>query len=403
MSEYSEESRFLGSEHSEGVPRHEPKIQLWKINDAKAMKNGSHSTIYWVKQQKKFEDGSYIGEKWRTSTKYTGAWKDDKKFGFGIQQFENGDKYEGGWENNKRNGQGTLWIKDEKHNLRRRYTGDWYNDKKEGRGTMFFQNEDRYDGFWKENQPSGEGRMIYKNGDVYVGQWHEGKRCGYGVFTRRNGDHFEGNWVNNLREGQGSYFFAEKNKVFVGEWVEDRPSCGIYSEVDDPNIQTNKQKGLPRDFDEIPVLPELALIDPSEVLQSALNRAREKRLFFRARYMSLHILYTTNELNELIKEFSNIARGSNIIECGDVCNILIRMGFNVDEQIVEGYMRDIYVEDDTVREKLDAIDFEVFARIVAIVLEDANKINEVNVEEDQIEGSFMYEGDELVEEQMIMK
>ena len=35
----------------------------------------------------------------------------------------------------------------------------------------------------------------------------------------------------------------EKNKVFVGEWVEDRPSCGIYSEVDDPNIQTNKQKG----------------------------------------------------------------------------------------------------------------------------------------------------------------
>jgi radial spoke head protein 1 len=83
-----------------------------------------------------------------------------------------------------RNGQGTLWIKDEKSNLRRRYTGDWCNDKKEGRGTMFFPTEDRYDGFWKENQPSGEGRMIYKNGDVYVGQWHDGKRSGYGVFTR---------------------------------------------------------------------------------------------------------------------------------------------------------------------------------------------------------------------------
>jgi hypothetical protein len=138
---------------------------------------------------------------------------------------------------------------------------------------------------------------------------------------RRNGDHFEGNWVNNMREGQGSYFFAEKNKVFVGEWVEDRPACGIYSEVEDANVISQKDPRNPRDFDEIPVLPELVLMDPAEVLQSALSRAREKRLFYRARYMSLHILYQTHELNELIKEFSAIARGSNIINLTDVCSI----------------------------------------------------------------------------------
>lgn len=138
---------------------------------------------------------------------------------------------------------------------------------------------------------------------------------------RRNGDHFEGNWVNNMREGQGSYFFAEKNKVFVGEWVEDRPACGIYSEVEDANTISQKDPRNPRDFDEIPVLPELVLMDPAEVLQSALSRAREKRLFYRARYMSLHILYQTHELNELIKEFSAIARGSNIINLTDVCSI----------------------------------------------------------------------------------
>lgn len=137
-----------------------------------------------MKQQKKFEDGSFKGEKWRTSSKYTGAWKDNQKAGFGIQVFENGDKYEGGWLAGKREGQGTLWVLDEKKNLRRRYTGDWVNDKKEGRGTMFYDNEDRYDGFWSQNRPCGEGRMIYKNGDVYVGSWDVGKRSGYGVLTK---------------------------------------------------------------------------------------------------------------------------------------------------------------------------------------------------------------------------
>lgn len=78
--------------------------------------------------------------------------------------------------------------------------------------------------------------MIFKNGDVYVGQWFEGKRNGYGVLTKRNGDHFEGSWVYDQREGQGSYFYAESNKLFVGEYVNDMPKCGIYSEVVDDSI-----------------------------------------------------------------------------------------------------------------------------------------------------------------------
>jgi MORN repeat len=42
--------------------------------------------------------------------------------------YENGDKYEGGWEANQRTGQGTLWVKDGKKNLKRKYTGDWVKD-----------------------------------------------------------------------------------------------------------------------------------------------------------------------------------------------------------------------------------------------------------------------------------
>ena len=61
------------------------------------------------------------------------------------------------------------------------------------------------------------------------------------INQRRNGDHFEGHWVNDKREGKGSYFYSSKNKIFVGEWVDDMPKAGVYSEVDDPdNPKYNK-------------------------------------------------------------------------------------------------------------------------------------------------------------------
>jgi len=73
-----------------------------------------------------------------TSCKYIGDWKDNKKSGFGIQFYQNGDKYEGGWENNMRHGQGTFWVYEGKNKLRREYTGDFSKDMKTGRGTMFY-------------------------------------------------------------------------------------------------------------------------------------------------------------------------------------------------------------------------------------------------------------------------
>lgn len=35
-----------------------------------------------------------------------------------------------------------------------------------------------------------------------------------------NGDRFEGNYANGLREGSGVHYYLEKNKKFVGEWLE---------------------------------------------------------------------------------------------------------------------------------------------------------------------------------------
>lgn len=141
----------------------------------------------------------------------------------------------------KKHGQGTYWRLDGAK-LRREYTGDWFEDKKHGRGTFFFRNNDRYDGYWVNGMPQGEGRMIYQNGNIYEGQWHEGKRNGYGVLTKRNGDHFEGHWVNDKREGQGSYFYSDKSKLFVGEWADDQPKTGVYTEVEDEDEQKEIKK-----------------------------------------------------------------------------------------------------------------------------------------------------------------
>lgn len=116
--------------------------------------------------------------------------------------------------------------------------------------------------------------MIYANEDIYEGQWHEGKRNGYGVLTKRNGDHFEGHWVNGLREGQGSYYFSDKNKLFVGEWVEDNPKCGVYTEVEDEDAAPKTQKPDFKDDYIHPELPDIKLADPTNLLEDAMEKVK---------------------------------------------------------------------------------------------------------------------------------
>ena len=250
-------------------------------------------------------------------------------------------------------------------------------------------NFSRYDGFWENNQPSGDGRMIYKNGDVYVGQWFEGKRNGYGVLTKRNGDHFEGSWVNDQREGQGSYFYAESNKLFVGEYVEDMPKCGIYSEVVDEEQENQKkdkedtfEDQMP-DFNDIPPLPKLGLKDPVGVLQKALNTVHSKRKFYRAKFMALRVLFEDHELNDLSRHFHTASENQPEVELELVPEIMMRIGIECDiEVLFESYLKICYdseEETEEIRNAEDAVllvDFELFARLTAIILEENNRLEE---------------------------
>ncbi|KAL4490320.1 hypothetical protein ABPG72_004359 [Tetrahymena utriculariae] len=354
------------------------KEQHWKINDRKAQKNGPHSAIYWVKKKQRNEDGSMKVEKWIANTKYIGDWKDNKKDGFGIQFYGNGDKYEGGWQNNVRNGQGTFWVCEGKNKLRREYTGDWVDDKKTGKGTMFYNNGDRYDGLWLDDKPHDEGRMIYANGDVYEGQWFVGKRSGYGVMTKRNGDHFEGHWVNDKREGQGSYFFALKNQVFVGEWVDDMPKTGVYSEVEDPyTVKQEREKHFTDPYI-LPNIPKIQLKNPTKVLQEAMENVRKQRTIYRARYIPIDELYTEEERLELYKEFAAACDDNRKVSVLGLNAILANMDFELTDEDIKDYLEKLKPENPQAD-----IDYDTFARLIAIILEDKS-FDQGQEENDQV-------------------
>ena len=149
--------------------------------------------------------------------------------------------------------------------------------------------------------------MIYANENIYEGQWHEGKRNGYGVLTKRNGDHFEGHWVNDLREGQGSYFYHDKNKLFVGEWVSDQPKTGVYTEVEDDEADKQPKKPFFTDAYVLPPINELKLQDPTRILERAMERTKRERAKFRAQFIPIEEMFTQAELLDLRQAFEAAA------------------------------------------------------------------------------------------------
>ena len=134
--------------------------------------------------------------------------------------------------------------------------------------------------------------MIYANENIYEGQWHQGKRNGYGVLTKRNGDHFEGHWVNDQREGQGSYYYHSKNKLFVGEWVIDQPKVGVYTEVEDDEVERIRKNPVFTDPYVLPPIPQLKLADPTMILEKAMERVKRERSKFRAQFIPVEEMFT---------------------------------------------------------------------------------------------------------------
>lgn len=300
--------------------------QLWKINDKKADRNGVHKSMYTVKQyvdQKKIVPSNT--KTYKVNSVYKGDWKDNLKNGLGSQIYPNKDKYEGEWKDSKRSGKGTFWTVDKRGKYIRDYTGEWLEDKKHGLGTQFFLNGDKYDGCWVAGNMSGYGKMIYENNDMYVGSWSKGQRNGYGILIKSNGDLFEGHWVNDKREGEGCYFFKEKAKVIVGQWVDDQPKTAIYADVNDENegYLANKKKLL--------TLPALELENQERLLKELFFSVTQERKAYRIKNTYVADLFDESTFANLREKMSHIDENS-ILDSYNVSTLLYNLNISEEKE-----------------------------------------------------------------------
>lgn len=200
------------------------------------------------------------------------------------------------------------------------------------------------------------------------------------MLTKRNGDHFEGHWVNDMREGQGSYYYHAKNKLFVGEWVNDQPKVGIYTEVEDDEVERIRKNPVFTDPYVLPPIPQLKLADPTMILEKAIERTKRERARFRAQYVPVEEMFAQQELIELRNAFDAVSQGEELVNTLTLKALFSEMGIFPSDELLEELLRSCGKEGDE-----DAISFELFARTVALLLEEnADKVSTSSVAPEQV-------------------
>ncbi len=148
--------------------------------------------------------------------------------------------------------------------------------------------------------------------------------------------------------------------------MDDTPKTGIYSEVEDPYcFKAQEDVHFDEDYT-LPKLPPIALKNPTEVLQESMEEVRKDRTIYRARHIPLDQLYEATELEDLSREFEVACTGEEqVISLASLQAKLLDMKFSLTEQELIDRLR-MLAEDFNPQE----ISFEMFARLLAIVIEE---------------------------------
>ena len=361
-------------------------ILFYFRNDKLAEKNGTKKTVYWVKKKPREETGNVKGEKWVTSQQYIGDWKMNKKDGYGIKIYSNKDKYEGYWKNDMRHGKGTYWLCIGKNKYRKFYTGDWFENKKEGKGIYFYKDGGCYDGNWKNSKRHGKGLMIYANGDIYEGNWINDLKHGYGIIEyafpeSKNGHKYYGYWSNDLKEGQGYYYYSDTGKIYLGEWHENVPKAGIFSDVNDEKVKRYVEETY-KSPDKTPQIPVLKLKNPGAILEESISHVHFVRQIKLTKSKNFSELFALDYQQELIslfkskqvgmfKDEENVKNSEKVklpdstINLNDFINIFkAKHSIVIEEEILELVLRifKIVTEDRKFNSEIH-IDFLLFSRL----------------------------------------
>lgn len=345
--------------------------QLWKKNDRRAQKNGACHAVYWAREIKN-NDPLIRGKdrsqkpKHAVGTVYKGEWQNNKKHGYGIQVWANGNKYEGDWARGFREGHGVFWVK-LNGKLRKEYAGNWKRGLKDGLGVLFYRNSDRYEGNWKDGVRQGRGTLFFANGDVYVGDWNQDKQSGFGTLTRANADVYEGEWLNGKREGAGIYYYKTKEKIYDGEWVNDIPKCGVYTSAEeffeDISDINDDPMDVPRFKKRARPIPTLRLADPDTVLAEQIEKIQKSRQAVRnLPFIELEKLFSDEGLDDLRRIFSTAdSEGVGKVYPRNLIALFGELGFSVEPKELAQLLVDLD------KSAKDALDFSDFVKATHLV------------------------------------
>jgi hypothetical protein len=168
-----------------------------------------------------------------------------------------------------------------------------------------------------------------------------------------------------MREGQGSYYYHDKNKLFVGEWVNDQPKTGVYTEVEDDEAEKFPKKPFFTDPYVLPQINELRLQDPTHILERAMERTKRDRAKFRAQYIPIEEMFSSPELMDLKQAFEAAAQGEAYVNILSLKTLFAGMGIFPSDDMLNELLRSCGKVGDE-----DIISFDLFARSVALLLEE---------------------------------
>lgn len=79
----------------------------------------------------------------------------------------------------------------------------------------------------------------------------------------------------------------------------------------------------------LPLLPEIKLKNPTKVLEEAMENVRRERTFYRAKFIPLDELYTKEEMQDLLKEFSTGSNEKDLMNLINLSAVLMNMNFEL--------------------------------------------------------------------------
>jgi hypothetical protein len=121
----------------------------------------------------------------------------------------------------------------------------------------------------------------------------------------------------------------------------------------------------------LPQIPELKLADPTRLLEKAMERTKRVRSHFRVQYIPLEEMFTSQELMDLRTAFDAVSMGQDYVDREALQVSFSNLGIFPSEEMLDELLNSIgKLQQD------DMITFEVFARCVALLLEEnADKIS----------------------------